>query len=190
MNKEFMENLAPPMPTGKFSGKAATPAGVNSLVNDNKNEPLAVSLSGIANVWSPSCQNCEGGQPLSCCIGGYKFANNCAHFLSDALVRVGFTELLTDGALFKCHVPECTLEDGHKRPVRARELRDWFKRKAIRKRENIDWQDIQENSGWWAIFQLDENVYWGGHVIILDTTSWEYYGTCNYPEWKQNLYQW
>jgi len=41
-----------------------------------------------------------------------------------------------------------------------------------------------------AVFQLDESVYWGGHVLIIDTDTGKYYGTASYPKWKQYCYKW
>lgn len=190
MTLEAMENMRPPLPSGKFKGEGAVPAKTRKTLVEPSVEISAPSLSGIARVWSDVCQNCSGGQPVSCCQGGQKFENNCAHFLSDAMVRAGFTDLLSDGALFKCHHENCTLPNEKRRPIRAREMWDWFKRKATDKKEGINWDDIPRNSGWWAIFQYEEGGYWGGHVIVLNTEAWVYYGTCNYPEWKQYLYQW
>jgi hypothetical protein len=49
---------------------------------------------------------------------------------------------------------------------------------------------LQRNTGWWAIFQLNESVYWGGHVVLLDSNAWQYYGTGWYGTWNQYMYQW
>jgi len=65
----------------------------------------------------------------------------------------------------------------------------WFKKKGRERREKISWNEIGRNSGWWAVFQLSEGEYWGGHVIVLDTDAWEYYGTCSYPAWDQYIYK-
>jgi hypothetical protein len=61
----------------------------------------------------------------------------------------------------------------------------WFKSQATRTSSTL-----QRNTGWWAAFQLDETVYWGGHVAVWDSDDDLVYGTGWYPSWKQHLYQW
>ncbi|MFC9502321.1 hypothetical protein [Streptomyces sp. NPDC057002] len=46
------------------------------------------------------------------------------------------------------------------------------------------------HTGWWVVYQLNESVYWGGHVLLLDTDTWRYYGSGYYGTWNQYLYQW
>jgi len=110
------------------------------------------------------------------CAGADSFENNCAHFLSDAFIRAGYTELMQWGA--RCYTSA-------KRPLRAREMWSWFQLMAVNSSNTL-----QRNTGWWAVFQLDERVYWGGHVVLLDSNSWVYYGTGWYGRWAQYLYQW
>jgi hypothetical protein len=182
------ENYAPPTPTNVLGAPA--PALSRAEAVELQLAPGAIpALSGIAGVWSGACRDCGGAQPVSCCKGLQKFDNNCAHFLSDALIRCGFSELLTDTSFYRCDKGNCRCPT-ERRPIRAREMWDWFKRKATSKLEKVRWDEIPKNSGWWAIFQLDASVYWGGHVIVLDTKAWEYYGTCSYPAWDQYAYQW
>ena len=114
------------------------------------------------------------------CVGGDDQGNNCAHFLSDAFIRGGFTELLPNNP----HI-NARCSTAAKRPVRARDMWSWFKSKAIRTSRKIE-----KNTGIWATFQLKESVYWGGHVIIIDTNKWKYVGRPAYFDWDQYLYQW
>jgi hypothetical protein len=183
-----MENLAPPIP--EIVDGAPTPALSRSDAYELRVIPnLTPKISDIAKVWDGSCRDCSGEYPSSCCKGGQKFPNNCAHFLSDAMIRAGFSDLLTDSALYKCDKSNCGCPQ-ERRPIRAREMWAWFQNKATKKQEKISWKNISKNSGWWAVFQLNETEYWGGHVIVLDTDRWEYYGTCSYPAWDQYCYQW
>lgn len=182
------ENFAPPVP--KSVPGAPAPALSRAEVVELQLGPgEAPALSGIAGVWSGVCRDCGGAQPVSCCKGLQKFDNNCAHFLSDALIRCGFAELLTDTSFYRCDKGNCRCPT-ERRPIRAREMWDWFKKKATSKLEKVRWDEIPKNSGWWAVFQLDASAYWGGHVIVLDTKTWEYYGTCSFPAWDQYAYQW
>jgi hypothetical protein len=188
VSQKEMENFAPPVPN--FIDGAPVPALSRSDAYELRTIPDRIpKLSDIAKVWDGSCRDCSGQQPGSCCKGGKKYPNNCAHFLSDVMIRAGFTELLTDTKLYKCDKSDCGCPT-ERRPVRARDMWAWFQKKATSKHEKISWKNIPKNSGWWAIFQLNETEYWGGHVIVLDTDSWEYFGTCSYPAWDQYCYQW
>ena len=48
------------------------------------------------------------------------------------------------------------------------------------------------NTGFWAVFELDESVYWGGHVCIIDTETWKVYGTGMHAfwDWEQHCHPW
>jgi hypothetical protein len=61
----------------------------------------------------------------------------------------------------------------------------WFQAKAVKTKTKVE-----PKTGWWAVFQLKESVYWGGHVLLLDSDKDEYYGTEAYWDWEQYLYQW
>jgi hypothetical protein len=61
----------------------------------------------------------------------------------------------------------------------------WFKTKA-----SETGGEVARNTGLWAVFQLKENVYWGGHVAIIDSNTWKYYGTGWYSQWDQYAYKW
>jgi hypothetical protein len=99
------------------------------------------------------------------CVGGDHYANNCAHFLSDAFIRAGFSELLAGQAADSDFHARCGTRA--KRPIRARDMWQWFQSKATTTATTIT-----RNTGMWAVFQLDESVYWGGHVLIIDTDAW------------------
>jgi hypothetical protein len=112
------------------------------------------------------------------CAGGDNtlYLNNCAHFLSDAFIRAGYEDLRNYGA--RCNTPA-------RRPIRAREMWAWFQTQAI-----AESATPTRGTGWWAIFQLDESEYWGGHVVVLNSDSWWSYGTGWYGSWTQYMYQW
>src|SRR5262249_43882614 len=105
--------------------------------------------------------------------------NNCAHFLSDALMRAGFSDLEPPA---ECINARCGKSA---RPIRARDMWCWFKSRATKTSRTPT-----RNTGTWAVFQLDEQEYWGGHVVLLDSDAWKYYGTGWYSKWEQYLYQW
>ncbi|MEV0703819.1 hypothetical protein AB0I53_38710 [Saccharopolyspora sp. NPDC050389] len=115
------------------------------------------------------------------CAGGDNtaYANNCAHFLSNAFIRAGYAEL----SVANPHIhARCT---PGRRPLRARNMWSWLQEKAVRTSTTL-----QPNTGWWAVFQLKESAYWGGHVVLLDSDTWAYYGTSWHDDWGQHLYQW
>lgn len=117
------------------------------------------------------------------CVGGDRYANNCAHFLSDAFIRAGFTELAAGGSASGFVHARC--DTSAKRVIRARDMWAWFQSKATETATTL-----QKNTGLWAVFQLDEAQYWGGHVVIIDTDTWTWHGTASYPQWGQHAYKW
>jgi hypothetical protein len=125
---------------------------------------------------NPSPLALVGANFFESCAGGDQYANNCAHFLSDAFIRAGYAKLRTYGA--RCNT------SAH-RPIRAREMWEWFQTQA-----NVESYVPTQGTGWWAIFQLDESAYWGGHVVVLDSDSWKFYGTGWYGSWAQYMYKW
>jgi hypothetical protein len=114
------------------------------------------------------------------CQGGDAYPNNCAHFLSNAFILAGFDELRPPN---DCVQARC--DTSAKRPIRARDMWCWFRSKAAK-----SGGAVTKNSGFWTVFQLDESVYWGGHVAIIDSNNWKYYGTGWYDDWTQYSYQW
>ena len=75
------------------------------------------------------------------CAGGDRVSNNCAHFLSDAFIRAGFTELETSDLI--------TERCPHGRPLRAQEMLKWFQSKA----ERFHSGRLEPNTGYWASYQ-------------------------------------
>jgi hypothetical protein len=158
-----MEHLPPPPP--RFDPNAPTPGDPSKLERKRAGQP---SLEMVASYWADSC------------VGGDALANNCAHFLSDAFIRSGYTELNPPAT---CINARC--ETSAKRPLRARDMWCWFQSRATKTSTQLT-----KGTGWWAAFQLKETVYWGGHVVLFDSNNWKYYGTGWYPDWDQHLYQW
>src|SRR5882672_4179123 len=73
-----MERIRPPKP--RVDPNAPTPA---PPVTNIPSTPVPMpTLKDVAGYWG------------DCCIGNDTFDNNCAHFLSDAFIRTGFSELL------------------------------------------------------------------------------------------------
>lgn len=116
------------------------------------------------------------------CAGDDQYDNNCAHFLSNAFILAGFDELRSSSACIESGARCATTA---KRPVRARNMWCWFKEKAKKTGTTVS-----KNTGAWAVFQLDESAYWGGHVAIIDSNHWKFYGTGWYSDWSQYSYQW
>jgi len=142
--------------------------------------PPALHLKGDAlNVILPAL-SLVGAKWNNSCSGNDSYPNNCAHFLSDAFIRAGYTEL---SAPNDCIHARC--DSASRRPVRARDMWDWFKSKATKTSRTR-----KANTGWWAIFQLNEAEYWGGHVVLWDSDTDTKYGTSWWPDWDQYLYQW
>lgn len=160
--REQMEDLAPPAPPPYVPGgiRAATPEERDELRKTVAPRTIAAAAA-----------NFKGE-----CKGGDHYANNCAHFLSDAFMRADF---ILPASLYRCATP-------FKRAIRAREVREWFKKKA----GGAERRTLPIKEGYWAVFQLNEQEYWGGHVVIVDTDRNIYFGTGHYPDWDQYCYQW
>lgn len=158
-----MEFIAPPR-----SAPFARAPGPDTDATSTVEVATAATLESVAAHWTDSC------------AGGDRYPNNCAHFLSDAFIRAGFSELAAPNDHIHARCPTSA-----RRPVRARDMWSWFRSKATRTSRRL-----QRNTGWWAVFQLDERVYWGGHVAVWDSDNDMPYGTGWYPEWNQHLYQW
>jgi hypothetical protein len=158
-----MEYVVPP-PSAEFSGAPA----LGDDLTDTVELAVAATLESVGAHWTDSC------------AGGDRYANNCAHFLSDAFISAGFSDLAAPNPHIKARCGTSA-----KRPIRARNMWNWFQSKAVRTSRTL-----QRSTGWWAVFQLDETVYWGGHVAVWDSDGDVVYGTGWYPEWNQHLYQW
>jgi len=160
-----MEDEAPPPPPppGPDEPKPASKDHIAAL-----DLSIVKSIAGAASLFRDECE------------GEDRYDNNCAHFLSDAFIRAGYTELTPPS---DCIHARCATSA--KRPIRARDMWCWFKSMATDTRTKLP-----QKEGLWAVFQLDESEYWGGHVVIIDTDNNVYYGTGNYPKWDQYCYRW
>lgn len=147
-------------------------------VSDQKKLTAGATLEGSCKVFKKSCE------------GGGSQANNCAHYLSNSMIKAGINDLTNS---LTCVELRCNWNDScsnlggntNFRVVRARNLRCWFAKKAASKSTSL-----AKNSGFWATYQ--ERASDGqGHVAVIDTNSWRYYGTGWFPDWKtQEYYQW
>lgn len=158
----LMENLSPPAPRLLPGNPHA-----GTLVDQQSLSP-GTTIEGAAKLFSKSCE------------GGDSYRNNCAHYLSDAFIRAGFSELRNADSCINARCGTAA-----KRPIRARDMWCWFKSKA-----SESGGAVARNTGIWAVFQLDEGEYWGGHVVVIDSGTWKYYGTAWYGDWDQYSYKW
>lgn len=112
------------------------------------------------------------------CVGGDRESNNCAHFLSDAFIRAGYTELLdTELVTQRC---KC----GEGRVVRAQEMLKWFQSKSKRFHSGR----LEPGTGFWATYQEKPGRR---HVTILDSDTGKFYGTADCKNWPvQWNFQW
>ena len=116
--------------------------------------------------WKSYTDSCECGDSFE--------GKNCAHFLSNAFIKGGFTEIDGKrGDKFRIVNGFCVCTHG--RPVRAKEMRAWFARKWKRQ------QKPQE--GYNAVYQEEKGQ---GHVLLQKGT--DYVGTGNYPSWSTQEY--
>ena len=131
------------------------PPAVNLRPDDpreaTETEQLAImhtplpSLAKVAASWKKSC------------ILADREVNNCAHYLSDAFIRAGYTEL-AHGA--PAHPPEITIWCDYNDPpvkdqarvIRARETNAWFRSKC----EPLTVKPV--NKGFFAVFQLERGI--------------------------------
>ncbi|MDR8399750.1 hypothetical protein NE850_25925 [Paraburkholderia sp. USG1] len=157
--QQDMENSRPPVPPEPEPGepRLARKADVEAL---QAGKVVTRSIAGAASLFSNSCE------------GGDSYDNNCAHFLSNAFIRAGYSELHPQNACITARCATCA-----KRPIRARDMWCWFKFMQKDSRTTLP-----KNDGFWAVFQLNESKYWGGHVVIIDTDTNIAFGTGNYPK--------
>ena len=119
----------------------------------------------------------------SCACGhGYdEFDDNCAHFLSNALILGGFNEIDGgDGGNLREVNGFCVCRGG--RPIRAKELRAWFRRKW-----NYHSKPVRDG----IILVYQEDVVGTGHVLLQEYRNGAYVdhkGTGNYPAFKLQEY--
>lgn len=139
---------APFSPNPEMLGGMAIKEGVNSLVN----EFLVKSF----NLYRGKCE----------C--GTSYDNNCAHFLTDAMVRAGLPVAFPAGSA-KCSAG---------RLIRAKECLAWFRGFSTGFATNHD----SLSSGYWFVYQESDGQ---GHVCIHleapDKHWWK--GTTDLPNW-------
>lgn len=115
------------------------------------------------------------------CVCGYAYENNCAHYLSNALILGGFSEIDGGkGANFRIVNGFCVCRSG--RPVRAKELRDWFGRKWT-------YHSSPMSNGINLVYQQDSSGQ--GHVLLKmykDGKPVGYKGTTDIPSWPTQQY--
>ena len=113
------------------------------------------------------------------CKCGHRYDNNCAHFLSNALIDGGFSDIDGgSGGDLRLVNGFCVCRSG--RPVRAKELRAWFGRKWSR--------HSKPQNGINAVYQED---YGQGHVLLKtykDGKFTGHRGTGDYPVWSTQEY--
>jgi len=162
-----MENIAPP-PFPEPREGDPTPASRDDRRALLRVAPPTRSIAGAAALFRRKCE------------GADSYENNCAHYLSDAFLRAGYSELAPPSACINARCGTAA-----KRPIRARDMWCWFREMATDSATTLP-----QNDGFWAVFQLMESEYWGGHVVIIDTDSDKFYGTGNFPHWAQHCYRW
>ncbi len=150
---------------------------VEGTANDQAKLKSGKTIEGAAKLYKPSCS------------GGQTYPDNCAHFLSDALIFAGFSNIAAPHSCVtaRCDKPGCTAAP--KRPIRAKDIRCWFKENAKTMASSVE-----RNSGFWAVYQ-ERQGDGQGHVVILDANAWKFYGTgwfemSTEDNWKHEYYQW
>ena len=110
------------------------------------------------------------------CACGERFENNCAHYLSNALIKAGCCSIDGgSGGLFRKESGYIVCKSG--RPVRAKELRNmFFSKKWTRHSKPRD--------GYNLVYQ--EKADGRGHVLIKKYSGGRkvgHKGTGDYPDW-------
>ena len=121
------------------------------------------------------------------CDGGDRQSNNCAHYLSNAFIKGGFSELARNNSYINARCYGDFSSYYQKRPVRARDMRDWFRSKSSQVLICDSWYEIIREMRYagkthFAIYQ-DGGGYWGGHVLLYNISANGYSGTGNYTYW-------
>lgn len=112
------------------------------------------------------------------CVGGGRESNNCAHYLADAFIRAGYTDLKTS----KLITERCKCGAG--RAVRSQDLLKWFQAQS----RTFHQGRPEPNTGYWAGYQEKPG---DRHVTLIDTATGKFYGTADCKDWPvQWFYQW
>ena len=134
-------------------------------------------LRGLGVEYQPTLEQVAKAYTQTC-VAGDRESNNCAHFLSDAFIRAGYTELLDSPLVTQ----RC--KGGAGRVVRAQDMLKWFQSKAKRFHSGR----LKPNTGYWACYQEKPGRH---HVTIIDSSTGKYYGTTDCKNWPiQWNYQW
>lgn len=110
------------------------------------------------------------GNFTTSCVCGTSYANNCAHFLSNACVLTGNLPKPFPGGAAKC--PSGRL-------IRAKEMLDWFR--SFSTAFAADHRKL--TSGYWFVYQEDSSGQ--GHVCFHheDPVKYAWKGTNDYDLW-------
>lgn len=156
--------------------EAPEPVGIS--VAPVEEDEAGVLQRSLATTFSGFSRECPCGEDLG---------NNCAHYLSDALIDAGYDELDGgEGARYRKRNGRIVCKHG--RPVRAKELRDWFADQA-----STTESGEPDDSRYWAVYQ-ERSADGQGHVVLHHHTTDEGYdwaGTGDYPSWAtKDHYRW
>jgi hypothetical protein len=159
---------------------AVSPAERSIGAQISRGQAGAIVQRDLATAFSNYRGSCDCGENLG---------NNCAHYLSDALIRAGYSDLDGGtGALYRRRNGRIVCKSG--RPVRAAELRDWFAAQATDTHEG----EPTDDSRYWSVYQR-RHTDGQGHVVIHHHsgagTAYTHAGTGDYPSWRtQSHYTW
>ncbi|MCE7070884.1 hypothetical protein LZG74_11255 [Dyadobacter sp. CY327] len=165
----------------KGDPRLATNKDISAL---KKLKPLARTIASAAANWT---------MPNGVCTLGSTPPNNCAHYLSDAFIKAGYSELIRKnsegGGIFTQWCDTITPPYQYKenaRPIRALDMKNWFNSIST-KRETTK----QSGRGFWAVYQKRQSDG-QEHVLIYDSDNDVVYGTggIGYWTWSQFFYQW
>lgn len=116
------------------------------------------------------------------CLCGNKegYANNCAHYLSNAMILGGYSQINGGkGAEMRIVNGFCVCSEG--RPIRAKEMRSWFGTKWTRHSSPTEGINV--------VYQEERGQ---GHVLLKKYDSKGksigYRGTGDYPSWSTQEY--
>jgi hypothetical protein len=159
-------------------GDGPVKSGTTNLRLSDGWQPLMVQRT-LAAAFGNFRDSCDCGEDLG---------NNCAHYLSDALIRSGYAAELDGGigARYRRRHGRIVCKTG--RPVRASELRNWF---ASRATDTLN-SEPTNDSRHWAVYQ-ERAADGQGHVLIHSHsgTTYTWQGTGDYPSWRtQDHYIW
>ena len=127
------------------------------------------------------------------CVGGDRESNNCAHYLSNSFIKVGFDDLTRNNRHINARCSGNFSSYYQRRPIRARDMRSWFNSKTSIPIKASSWTELivkmkATRKSYFAIFQYGGG-YWGGHVLIYAVNQNRFAGTGNYTDWpKQEAY--